>query len=219
MVELGAVGSFLPTGRSAHADTFVRDNLPVAADWPRMDFSSLPAYPAQLNAAAELLDRHVHNGHGQAPALWFEGQSISYADLLAWSNRLARTLTEDLQVVPGNRVLLRGFNTPSMVAAWLAVLKVGAVVVTTMPLLRARELSELVEKAHVQVALCDGRLAEEMQRLTVTAPRTVFFGPDAGAESLESLMANKPIDFANVDTAADDPCMIAFTSGTTGKPK
>jgi 2-aminobenzoate-CoA ligase len=136
-------------------------------------------------------------------------------------------LAEDLQVVPGNRVLLRGFNSPSMVAAWLAVLKVGAVVVTTMPLLRARELAEVIHKARVTLALCDGRLVEEMrlaeQRLAEAAGppslRTVLFGPESGGDSLEAMMLGKPDDFANVDTAADDPCLIGFTSGTTGKPK
>jgi 2-aminobenzoate-CoA ligase len=204
----------------------VRDNLPAVDDWPWLDYSSLPtlaAYPGQINAGAELLDRHVREGRGARPALWFEGQTITYGHLLSWANRLARVLTEDLGVVPGNRVLLRGFNSPSMVAAWLAVLKAGAVVVTTMPLLRARELAEVVEKARVGVVLCDGRLAEEMrlaeERLDGARPRTVLFGPESGSGSLDSLMSGKVDDFANVETAADDPCMIAFTSGTTGKPK
>ncbi len=230
MVELGAVRSQLPTGRSAHTDTFVRDNLPPPADWPGLDSLALPAlaaYPAQINAAAELLDRHVLEGCGARQALWFEGQSTTYAELLAWANRLARVVSQDMHVVPGNRVLLRGFNSPSMVAAWLAVLKIGAVVVSTMPLLRARELTEVIQKARVTVALCDGRLADEMrlaeQRLAelpdAPRPRILFFGPGAGADSLDALANGKPDDFATVDTAADDPCMIAFTSGTTGKPK
>ena len=226
MVDLGAMRSrVVPTGRSAHVDTYVRDNLPAPDDWPHIDFSglkALTAYPPQINAAAELLDRHVNAGHGQRPALWFEGQTTSYADLQSWANRVARVLTEDLQVVPGNRVLLRGFNSPSMVAAWLAVLKIGAIVVTTMPLLRARELEEVIRKARVSVVLCDARLSEEMhlagQRLA-DQPRTVFFGPEASQDSLESRSAAKSDQFSNVDTAADDPCMIAFTSGTTGKPK
>jgi 2-aminobenzoate-CoA ligase len=221
MVELGARHLGVPTGRSAHVDTFVRDSLPPTADWPRLDYSALPslaAYPPQINAAAELLDRHVREGHGNWPALWFEGQTISYADLLAWANRLAHVLTEDLSVVPGNRVLLRGFNTPSMVAAWLAVLKVGAVVVTTMPLLRAREIAEVVARARVNAVLCDGRLVEEVQRLAL-APRTVLFGPESGDNSLDAMVKHRSVEFANIETAADDPCMIAFTSGTTGKPK
>ncbi|HEY2596660.1 MAG TPA: AMP-binding protein, partial [Chloroflexota bacterium] len=211
-------------------DTFVRDNLPPSADWPGLDYSALPtlaAYPGRINAVAELLDRHVREGRGARQALWFEGQSITYAELLAWSNRIARVLTQDLGVAPGNRVLLRGFNSPTMVAAWLAVLKCGAVVVSTMPLLRARELAEVVHKARVGAALCDGRLADEMRlaepRLAdvpdAPRPRIVLFGPEAGANSLEALAAGKPNDFTTFDTAADDPCMIAFTSGTTGKPK
>jgi 2-aminobenzoate-CoA ligase len=230
MSDVADARLIVPTGRSAHVDTYVRDHLPPPADWPSLDYASLPtlaAYPAQINAAAALLDRHVREGHGSRPAIWFESQTIIYAELLAWANRLARVLQEDLGVVPGNRVLLRGFNSPSMVAAWLAVLKVGGVVVTTMPLLRARELSEVINKARVSVALCDGRLAEELrlshQRLAdepgAPQPRVLLFGPEAGAGSLDALQRGKPDDFANVDTAADDPCMIAFTSGTTGKPK
>lgn len=197
----------------------MRDNLPPAADWPRLDSSALPAYPRRLNAATELLDRHVADGNGERTAIWFEGRAISYAELQAWANRLARVLVEDLNVVPGNRVLLRGFNTPSMVAAWLAVLKVGGVVVTTMPLLRARELEEVMGKARVNVALCDVRLEDELrlaeQRIGREMPRTLLFGN----AQLEALSATKQDDFTNVETAADDPCIIAFTSGTTGKPK
>jgi 2-aminobenzoate-CoA ligase len=230
MVELGAAQPGLPTGRSAHVDTYVRDHLPPAADWPRLDYAALPtlhSYPAQINAAAHLLDRHVSAGRGPRPALWVDGQTITYAELLAHANQLAHVLSEDLNVVPGNRVLLRGFNTTSMVVAWLAVLKVGAVVVTTMPLLRARELEEVIHKARVNLVLCDGRLAEEMRladrRLAevqgAARPRTVLFGPEAGEASLESMLVGKADAFTNVDTAADDPCLIGFTSGTTGKPK
>src|SRR6266487_3842229 len=116
MGELLRARLVVPTGRSAHIDTYVRSNLPPPVDWPRLDYSHLPtlaAYPAQINAAVELLDCHVHEGHGAQPAIWFEGESLTYSDLLGWANRLARVLTEDLGVVPGNRVLLRGFNSPS----------------------------------------------------------------------------------------------------------
>ncbi|HLZ30346.1 MAG TPA: AMP-binding protein [Chloroflexota bacterium] len=230
MDEVAGAHLAIPTGPSAHVDTYVRDNLPPVVDWPQLDYSTLhtlASYPAHINAAVELLDRHVREGRGARPAIWFERQTITYADLLVRANRLARVLAEDLAVVPGNRVLLRGFTSPSMVIAWLAVLKVGAVVVTTMPLLRARELAEVIDKARVGVALCDGRLVEELrlaeQRLSevpdAPRPRTVLFGPEAGADSLESMMATKPDDFPNVATAADDACLIAFTSGTTGKPK
>jgi 2-aminobenzoate-CoA ligase len=228
MAELAGARLGVPTGRSAHVDTYVRDNLPTDGDWPSLDYSSLPtlaAYPPRINAAAELLDRHVKEGRGRRPALWFEGQTTTYSDLLSWANRLAHVLRDDLGVKPGNRVLLRGFNSPSMVAAWLAVLKAGAIVVTTMPLLRARELDDVMTKARVNVALCDGRLSEELRLATERlsgasdGPRTLLFGPDSVDGALESLMADKPSEFANVDTAADDPCLIAFTSGTTGKPK
>jgi 2-aminobenzoate-CoA ligase len=207
----------LAVAHSAHVDTFVRDNLPAPTDWPHIDLEGLPAYPAQLNAAAELVDRHVAEGRGQRKAIWFDGQSLTYADLLAWANRIANVLSQDVQVKPGNRVLLRGFNSPSMVAAWLAVLKVGGVVVATMPLLRARELSEVIDKARVNLALCDARLVEELER-TSNAPRTILYGT-TGTDGLDGGVKTSSEAFTNVDTAADDPALIAFTSGTTGKPK
>src|SRR5215204_2680838 len=147
--------------RSAHVDTFVRDHLPLAEDWPVLDLAGLPEYPAQLNCAAELLDRHVVEGHGARPAIYFEDRVFSYAELHAWANRIANFLAKELGVRPGARVLLRGFNSPWMVAAWLAIVKAGGVVVATMPQLRARELAHILQKAAVDVALCDYRLADE----------------------------------------------------------
>src|SRR5947209_15958291 len=126
---------------TADVDHFVVDRLPPPADWPDLDYSSLPylADPsAPLNCAAELLDRHVLAGHGLRPAMWCLGRRWTYVELCEWSNRIAASLVEDLGVRPGHRVLLRGFNSPWLMAAWFAVLKAGGVVVTTMPLLRAR---------------------------------------------------------------------------------
>jgi 2-aminobenzoate-CoA ligase len=213
---------------SAHVDTFVRDNLPPASDWPPLDFSGLPElrYPPRINCAVELLDRMVKAGHADRPAIHFEGTVVTYQQLLETANRIAHVLVEDLGVVPGNRVLLRGPNNPTMVASWFAVLKTGGVVVTTMPLLRARELSYILEKARVSVALCDSRLVEDMRAATERAAqpggahrvRVVYFGPD-GPDSLEGLAAGQPSIFESVATAADDPALIAFTSGTTGQAK
>ena len=210
---------------TAHVDTFVRDHLPAPEDWPVLDFSGVPelsTYPARLNCAAELLDRNVKDGNGGRPAIYFEDRAITYQALLEEANRIARVLAEDLGLRPGERVVLRGFNHPRMVAAWLAVLKAGGVVVPTMPLLRARELRYAIDKARVRVALCDARLAEELQT-AIARPgeqgcSLVLWGTDA-RDGLDTLMAGKPATFANVDTAADDPAFVAFTSGTTGPPK
>ena len=221
---------------SAHVDTFVRDNLPPVTDWPSLDFSGVPElrYPPRINCADELLDRMVGSGHADRPAIHFEGRILTYRELLEKANRIAHVLVEELGVVPGNRVLLRGPNNPMMVASWFAVLKAGGVVVTTMPLLRARELSYIMKKARVSAALCDSRLIEDMQAAAERAARTgsahslqvAYFGPvdrhpvgDAELNPLEPLAASKPSGFENVDTAADDPALIAFTSGTTGQAK
>ncbi|HEV7367739.1 benzoate-CoA ligase family protein [Arenibaculum sp.] len=208
---------------SAHVDTFAHDNLPPRDQWPVMNFD-LPElrYPERLNCGVELLDRMVGQGHGDRPCIIAPGGTWTYSDLKDRADRIARVLTEDLGVVPGNRVLLRAANNPMMVACWFAVMKAGAVAVPTMPLLRAGELTVVAEKAQVTVALCDARLADEMEAARRRAPvigRIAYFNGEGGPESLEARMAAKPGGFANVDTAADDICMIAFTSGTTGTPK
>jgi 2-aminobenzoate-CoA ligase len=211
---------------SAHIDGFARERLPPREQWPAFEFD-LPVlrYPPRLNCGVELLDRMVAAGHGDRPVLVTPHERVTYRQLLERANRMARVLTEDYGLVPGNRVLIRAANNPTFVAAWFAVAKAGGIVVATMPLLRARELAVILEKAQIGLALCDERLAEEMEAAVATAPvcrRIAWFNgsglPGQGAE-LEQAMARKPADFANCDTAADDIVLIAFTSGTTGKPK
>ena len=208
---------------SAHADTFARQNLPPRDLWPHMDYSALPelAYPARLNCARELLDSVAERGDGARTVFRFAGGSWTYSELLDRANRIARVLTDELGVVPGNRVLLRGPNNPMMAACWFGVLKAGCVVVCTMPLLRPRELSYIIEKARVGLALCDARVLAELEHARRAAPvlrRIVTFN-DAGSESLESRMARMPDASDTVETAADDVALIAFTSGTTGRAK
>ncbi len=160
--------------------------------------------------------------------LWSTGNAVSctYAQLLAQVNRIARVLKEDLQLVPGNRVLLRAPNTPMLAACWLAVVKCGLIAVGTMPLLRARELKQIIDKARVSAALCDARLKQE---LAVTLDRAsehyardlqkVVYFNDSAPDALEARAARKPIQFDAHPTDRDDICLIAFTSGTTGQPK
>ncbi len=206
--------------RTAHVDTFARDNLPPASEWPDLDFSGVPelAYPPRLNCASELLDQVVMRGQGDRIALrTLAGVTLTYREVLARANQLAHVLVSDLGVVPGTRVMLRGPNSPMMVIAWFATLKVGAIAVSTMPMLRARELRYVIEKAKVDVALCDERLRAELDAVTAGArPQNAFWG---GTGGLESAMEAKRDTFENVDTAADDVALIAFTSGTTGPAK
>ena len=205
---------------SAHVDTFARRALPPRELWPELRMGEL-RYPEQMNCAVELLDRQVQGGSGDRVALRFPGGSWTYRELLEHANRIARVLTEDLGVVPGNRVLLRGPNNPMMAASWFAVLKAGGIVVCTMPLLRARELSYIIEKAKVALALCDSRMLQELEQAATSAPtlqRIVEFGSDHAA-SLDTRGRGKASTFANVETSADDVALIAFTSGTTGQAK
>lgn len=223
----------LPGGTgSAHVDTFAHDALPPRELWPEMDYGGMKAlaYPDRLNCATELLDRAVDRGWGERIAFRSPGSTWTYAELLARANQVARVLSEDLGVLPGNRVLLRGPNSPLLVALWFGILKAGAVVVCTVPLQRVRELVFIADKARVTLALCDSRLAADCEEAMARhgdgrareGGRVVHYhvaeGAGAGA-SLEALMAAKPTDFVNVDTAADDVALVAFTSGTTGEGK
>jgi 2-aminobenzoate-CoA ligase len=209
--------------RTGHVDTFARDNLPPRALLPEFKFD-LPElrYPERLNCASELLDRWVAAGQGDRPCLIAPSESLTYAQFAERVNRIANVLTRDLGLVPGNRVLLRGPNNPMMVAAYFAVLKAGGVVVATMPLLRAKELAFPLGKARIALALCDARLSDEMEKAKALAPdldRIVYWGSGA-PDALEKLMAKPGYDrFTACDTAVDDVCLIAFTSGTTGEPK
>jgi 2-aminobenzoate-CoA ligase len=210
-------------GKSAHSDGFAAAHLPPREQWPLMRYDTVPelaAIPERINCAAWLLDRHA-DAQGERPALHHAGGTWSYAELRRRADRIAHVLVQDLGLEPGNRVLLRGFNEPMMVAAWFGVLKAGGIVVATMPLLRARELGFICSKAEIALALCDQRLREELEKSAGASPlaRTLYFNGAPEDESLESRMAGKPGRFETLETAADDTCLIAFTSGTTGQPK
>jgi 2-aminobenzoate-CoA ligase len=209
--------------KTGHVDTFARDNLPPREQWPEFKFD-LPdlQYPERINCVTEWVDRWVSAGRGGRPCLISPMETLTYAQLAERVNRIANVLTRDLGMKPGNRVLLRAPNNPMMVAAYFAVIKAGGIVVATMPLLRAKEISYPLNKAEIALALCDARLAEEMEKAKAVAPalqRVVYWG-GSGADSLEALMAQPGYEkFAACDTASDDVCLIAFTSGTTGEPK
>ena len=207
---------------TAHVDTFASDNLPPRAQWPELIYE-LPElqFPERLNCAVELLDRWVAQGQGDRLCLQGEGVRWSYAELQAQANRIANVLVDDMQLVAGNRVLLRGANTPMLAACWFAVVKAGGIAVGSMPLLRAKELTQIVHKAEITHALCDARLAEELKLARPGCPtlQHVLHFNSAMPDGLEALAQAKAASFDKVDTAADDTCLIAFTSGTTGVPK
>jgi 2-aminobenzoate-CoA ligase len=211
---------------TAHLDTFARDNLPPRELWPHFSFD-LPElrYPERVNCAVELLDRAVERGLADKTVFYTPNERWTYRELLARANRIARVLAQDFGLVPGNRVLLRAANNPMLVACWFAVLKAGGIAVTTMPLLRARELAVILDKAQIGLALCDERLADELEQARAKAPvleRICYFNgsgmPGAGA-GLEERMRRVAPEFDNVETSKDDVALIAFTSGTTGRPK
>ena len=207
---------------SAHVDTFARDNLPPPDLWPDLIFTRDEfRYPDRLNCASAFLDRWVEEGHGDAVCIVDPTETLTYRALQERVNRLCNLLVGPLGLKSGNRVLLRSANTAALAAAYLAVLKAGGIVVATMPLLRGREIAFPLNKAEIALALCDHTLAEEMERAKALAPglrRIVYWGHGA-PDSLEALIADQSPVFAAVETAADDVCLIAFTSGTTGEPK
>jgi len=211
-------------GPSAHVDTFARDNLPPFDQWPdflldRPEFQ----YPERLNAAVELTNRLVERGFGDRVALIGNGRRRTYKELTDWSNRVAHALVENYGVKPGNRVLIRSGNNPALVAAWLAATKAGAVVVNTMPMLRAGELTKIVDKAQIGIALTDTRIADELIACAMDSrflKQVVGFDGTSNHDAeLDRIALDKPVKFDAVPTGRDDVALLGFTSGTTGEPK
>jgi 2-aminobenzoate-CoA ligase len=214
-----------PAGRSAHVDTFARDRLPPADRQP-VYLYDLPALrvPPQLNCGVELLDRAVERGWGERACIVAPGVRWTYAELRRRADAIAHVLVSDMGLVPGQRVLLRAPNNPMLAACWFAVMKAGAIAVATMPLLRAKELRQVIAKSQASHALCDKALAEELALARPDCPtlrELRWFNDDGGdpATALEAALARHAAPFAAVDTANDDTCLLAFTSGTTGAPK
>ncbi|HMM62501.1 MAG TPA: AMP-binding protein [Mesorhizobium sp.] len=209
-------------GPTAHIDTFTRDNLPPPAQWPDFLLDGFQ-YPEYLNAGYELTDRLVGQGFGDHTALIGNGRRRTYKELSDWTNRLAHALVEDYGVQPGNRVLIRSANNPAMVACWLAATKAGAVVVNTMPMLRAGELAKIVDKAEIGLALCDTRLMDEMVACAKEnrfLKKVIGFDGTANHDAeLDRIALDKPVRFEAVKTGRDDVALLGFTSGTTGVPK
>lgn len=209
-------------GPSAHIDTFTRDNLPPEEQWPDFLLDGFD-YPDHINAGVELTDRLVEKGLGDRTALIGNGRRRTYKELSDWTNRLAHALVENYGVKPGNRVLIRSANNPAMVACWLAVTKAGAVVVNTMPMLRAGELAKIVDKAEISLALCDTRLMDEMvacAKDSAFLKKVVGFDGTANHDAeLDRAALDKPVTFEAVKTGRDDVALLGFTSGTTGVPK
>ena len=209
-------------GPSVHVDTFARDRLPPVETWPAMP-GALFDYPDHINAAVELTDRMVERGFGDHIALIGNGRRRTYKELTDWTNRLARALVENYGIKPGNRVLIRSANNPAMVACWLAATKAGAVVVNTMPMLRAGELAKIIDKAEIRLALCDTRILDELVACAKDSDvlETVvgFDGTANHDAELDRVALDKPVHFTAARTGRDDVALLGFTSGTTGVPK
>jgi 2-aminobenzoate-CoA ligase len=211
-------------GPSGHVDDFSRRNLPPRDQWPelRLDRPEFQ-YPDYLNIAVELTDRIVERGLGDNVALIGNGRQRTYKELADWSNRLAHALVENYGVKPGNRVLIRSGNNPALVAAWLAATKAGAVVVNTMPMLRAGELTKIIDKAEIALALTDSRIADELVACAKTSrflKQVVNFDGTSNHDAeLDRVALGKSVRFDAVKTGRDDVALLGFTSGTTGEPK
>jgi 2-aminobenzoate-CoA ligase len=206
-------------GASAHIDSFCRDRLPAAEDQPQFCYD-LPEldYPDRLNCAQVLLAATAERLGAERPCLQSPTERWSYGDTVRIANQVAHVLADDYGLVPGNRVLLRGPNSPWLAACWLGVVMAGGVAVATMPLLRGREIAAVCEIAHIDLALCDHRFVDDLAAAALPGMRIMRYGGSA-ADDLATRAAAQPAAFEAVDTAADDVALLAFTSGTTGRPK
>ncbi|MDX1737784.1 MAG: AMP-binding protein, partial [Alphaproteobacteria bacterium] len=211
-------------GPTAHIDHFTRENLPPKDQWPEFLLDNPEFdYPDYINCAVELTDKMVENGFSDHVALIGNGRQRTYKELTDWTNRLAHSLVEDYGIQPGNRILIRSGNNPAMVACWLAATKAGAVVVNTMPMLRAVELTKIIKKADVKFALCDSRMLEELEQClhndSGLEKLVAFDGTSNHDAELDRAALSKPVKFDAVKTGRDDVALLGFTSGTTGEPK
>ena len=210
------------SAHTAHLDTFTRDNLPAPEALPEFVYEGPDLqFPDHLNCATELLDRPVVQGWGDRLCVQglVQQQAVrwTYADLQAQANRIAHVLVQEMGLLPGNRVLLRGANSPMLAACFMAIFKAGGVAVGSMPLLRAGELAAIIDKAQISHALCDAALSQELSLALPQSPslrQVLHYGGE-----LEARASKQSAVFENVDTGALDTCVIAFTSGTTGVPK
>ena len=206
---------------SVQSDSFVRDRLPPAEQWPQRLYEGIPL-PERCNLVEELLDRAAERGWAERPLLRSPRVTFSYAEVRQRVDRMAHLLVRVYGLVPGNRVLLRGGNSVGMALAWLAVVKAGGVAVATMPLLRATELGDIIEKAQPGLAICDTRLLDELQQAQQQHPvlrQILRFGAEGDPQDLGAQASAQPDHFEPCPTAATDIALLAFTSGTTGKPK
>ena len=214
--------TFSPPVPSAQSDRFVHDRLPPPDQWPRRIYPPDSAIPEQANLVDMLFQRAFQNGHADRPMLRSDRITLSYADALDRVNRIAQVLTEDFGLLPGNRVLLRGGNSIGMALAWLAVVLASGVAVASMPLLRAKELGEIIDTAQPVLALCDGALLDELQAAQAqggTLRTIIAFNLMNAPGSVAVLSVQKDGRITPCPVVADDIALMAFTSGTTGRPK
>lgn len=205
-----------------YEDNFAHNNLPNQDLMPDYSFLDLPQFqrPEMLNCVHRLLDYHIENGNGNNICIRTFSETWTYQDVYEKSNQIAHVLVDDLGLKSGNRVLIRSANNPMMVACWFAILKAGGIVVATMPLLRAKELTTIIDCAEISHTICDSELSEEMNLVKSNfLKKKIYFRNSPEASGLEKLMVSKPKTFSNYHSKSDSIALIGFTSGTTGLPK
>ena len=181
--------------------------------------------PARYNIAADVCDRHAADpgkialiGEGPDGKVW----RMTFREIQRKANQLANLLVS-LGLVKGDRVMLLLGQNPWTAIGHVACWKAGLVSVPVSTLFAAEAIAYRLNHVGVRVVITDVANLEKLLQAQKLAPETehiyVVDGRKSEAPSLAASLEAARDTFTNVDTAADDPAFLNFTSGTTGNPK